>query len=151
MCVCEWRGSFVYGWGGGGGSVEIDTRSVMCMERTVERTGCDFNGDRELGIKPASTTILVLFRSPTPTSPFLCLRTHTLHARTPTHAVSVPPPSPWGGGLSSTDVALINWAQHSEVGLETTWQFPAALPPHPPRATSPHPSNPSLPPPIWIT
>lgn len=41
-------------------------------------------------------------------------------------------PSPWGRGPSNTDVALINWAQRREVGLETTWQFPAAYPPPPP-------------------
>lgn len=26
------------------------------------------------------------------------------------------------------DAALINWARHREVGLETTWQFPATPP-----------------------
>lgn len=27
-------------------------------------------------------------------------------------------------GAASMDAALINWARHREVGLETTWQFP---------------------------
>lgn len=84
---------------------------------------------------------------------FLRLRTHTRSTRVRMHMPSrfhplLPPP--WGGGLSSTDVALINWAQHSEVGLETTWQFPAASSslPLPPPVVPPPPSQtpPSLPP-----
>lgn len=55
-------------------------------------------------------------------------------------------PSPWGRGPSNTDVALINWAQRREVGLETTWQFPAAYPPPLPCF---HLNTP--PPHIWIT
>lgn len=31
-------------------------------------------------------------------------------------------------GVASMDAALINWARHREVGLETTWQFPATPP-----------------------
>lgn len=51
-----------------------------------------------------------------------------IHERACTR-VSFSTPSPWGRGPSNTDVVLINWAQRREVGLETTWQFPAACPP----------------------
>lgn len=65
---------------------------------------------------------------PTTTIPTL-LHAGSMHAYT-RHLCSTP--SPWGGGPSNTDVALINWVQHREVGLETTWQFPAASLPPPP-------------------
>lgn len=109
----------------------------------------DFNGDCELGIQPASRTSSV-HHFPLPLSsnvraPRMCSQPRRLGST----------PSPWGGGLSNTDVALINWAQHSEVGLETTWQFPAApsLLRHisPPAPTPSSRTPPSLPPRIWIT
>lgn len=92
--------------------------------------------------KPIINNILAVFTvKQAHTAPNLCAQTKTQL------------PSPWGRGPSNTDVALINWAQHGEVGLETTWQFPAAYPPsysslhhhynhRPPPVPRPH---------IWIT
>lgn len=52
-----------------------------------------------------------------------------IHRQKNTSVCAPSPPSLWGRGPSNTDVVLINWAQRREVGLETTWQFPAAFPP----------------------
>src|SRR4029434_1676709 len=52
--------------------------------------------------------------------------THThRHTHTHTHTCT---DWHWMGGDNSMDAALINWARHGEVGLETTWQFPAPSP-----------------------
>lgn len=110
----------------------------------------DWCGVCRAGMRPASTTDSRFSRPPL--SPLAALRTRTVHStrwrvhvRTHTKCLC-PTPSPWGGGPSNTDVALINWAQQREVGLETTWQFPAASPstaPHPTRYLHPSRSLPS--------
>lgn len=129
----------------GGGLVETKTRRKTCTRtRTVDQRPQrvhDCSYDCKAGISPASTTTSRFCRkmltkhpppitpSPTTTIPTQCTLLGSMHTYT-RHLCSTP--SPWGGGPSNTDVALINWVQHREVGLETTWQFPAAsLPPLP--------------------